>query len=294
MRVVADLNRRFESGAPDKHFARAGVLLSAIDGTQVPIFSSSLAGVSKPWLHTQPSSRVRAYASSADRVTASLASRRLPFMYGGDSWGRGRWPGFIISPEIAQAAALCAYEVDADSTRFRCPRGTANGTTAGSARSCLPGCMGATLQSLNKSHWCSSPRPARTAHAFPVGPLGRHPGGGRCPWAPSELDRMLELHERRVHDCGGANCCDCCTYPKCTLYNEVLLSAAVWEERLPATVEAIFLRAGSDRHVLAYARRMHAAFNAAFPRSDPVPLVQVDLSAPAARGAPAFQLMHNS
>lgn len=89
----------------------------------------------------------------------------------------------------------------------------------------------------------------------------------------------MEAHEARVGRCGGASCCDCCYFPDCVVYNEVVLSASVWERLLPITIEAIGYHASSARQHTdskKQAEQVYADYRRAFP-SSLAPLVRLNL-----------------
>ena len=167
-----------------------------------------------------------------DRLSCSLVSRSLPYAYQG-SFG-GNVGGWVVSPHAAQAALLCSYPLDAASQNFACE-------PLGLSPTCTPGCAGASKATLGVSGWCGTPRP----WAGGDGPLG-------CPWPPHALAQMLELHARRVEHMG----CECCSYPGCVKYNELVLDAAEWKRALPGAIEAVYYPAGAP-HAEADARRAH-------------------------------------
>jgi hypothetical protein len=86
---------------------------------------------------------------------------------------------------------------------------------------------------------------------------------GLCPWHPAKLKSMLEAHERRIHRCGigkglwAKPCCTCCSYPRCVLYNEIVINAKAWDASMPGGLEAVAVPAHAGPRAWKSARTMH-------------------------------------
>ena len=91
------------------------------------------------------------------------------------------------------------------------------------------------------------------------------------------MGTMLRAQERLA----ATATCECCSWPGCPLYNEVLLSAETWVSRLPHTIEAIFVPVGASPEAEAQARRVHQYFRATYrlQASEGPPLVRVNRKA---------------
>ena len=134
---------------------------------------------------------------------------------------------FAVRPAVVDQALLCAYYTDASTFNSKC-------SEPGASTSCLPGCYGATWSTLNVSGWCNTPSPMQV--------YGRFPGGTICPFPPAGLKAMMLKQE---HHTAAHGQCQCCSWPKCALFNEVVLDSAVWSQHLPWTVEAVVFPADS-------------------------------------------------
>ena len=80
----------------------------------------------------------------------------------------------------------------------------------------------------------------------------------QCSWPPGQLKPMLEVQEQNLATSSKK-------------YNEVVLRARGWEERLPHLIEAVFFVSNEDK-----ARRVHSAFQRQFGHW--VPLLRLDLT----------------
>jgi hypothetical protein len=94
-----------------------------------------------------------------------------------------------------------------------------------------------------------------------------------CWWPPSQLRQML-VQQKSLTPSHGRKLCG----QKDCGYNELMLNADFWRDRLPAIVEAIFYPVGNPSGEQR-ARTVHAAFVRKFGLSAAsVPLVKLDLT----------------
>ena len=255
--VVARLNERFAQGRPSATFADAGVVMNAFDQ-----YDRLMDDAHAPWSATG-SSR----PGWGDRWSVSVTNAATPFFYMGNDGSQlgaiDASAGMVLAPGPAQEAILCSYTTDVGTSRFMCD-------PPGVSPTCTPGCP----------DW-----------------IDRNSDGYR---GKAGLEGMLRHHLERRGDCapreraarGLGPCCDCCTWPKCQLYNEIILEGKACEAALPTIVEAFFFvsdtteavarLAAADRsrpsgEALAFwARRLfQKQFNIT------LPIVGVDLSRPA-------------
>ena len=110
---------------------------------------------------------------------------------------------------------------------------------------------------------------------------GTHKGQYNTAWGhtspprdlPLRADVLESMMKQQLASEDGFNGCDCCTYPGCPRYNELVLDPGTWIKRLPSTIEAIIFTAdGQGRHkdvsgLEAHARRVHSHFRKAFSTS---------------------------
>ena len=249
--VASRLNARFRVGRPSNDVEAAGVLYRGFDALSFA-WSSGWRRQKRskvtppgpaPWL-TDPYFRKEV----ADRFSASVMNARLPYFFPS--------AGFVIAPAIFREAAMCAFPEDVSSVNRTCD-------PPGRSKSCVPGCVAPGDPAWT---WCQPSAPYR-------GAARGNPQS--CAWRADQLEHVMRLHESRK-DAASFRACSCCSWPKCPLYNEVLLDASIWEARLPATIEAICFPAGS-RQAEADARQVHALFSAQFPQvGSSVPLLRLD------------------
>lgn len=217
---VDALNARFRSGgtsATSGALSSMGVLLSQFDGQD---------DMDRPWRFGNGGYDDRRDRRSAQLIWAAMATHvahgaeggggtRIPLFNdefgtrdGADADAFG--PGFVLSSDAfddAPGGVLCAYMGDGNSFRWLCH-------PPGLSRSCIPGCM---ADPPAECTWCSD----QSESGLPCQLWG---GGFGCAYRPAELDQMLAAYMAR----------------KGMGYNEVILNAARWAERLPAAIEAFF------------------------------------------------------
>ena len=248
---------------------RAGVVLRSFD-----MLTPSRLSASPPW-------ESAANNGIADRFSASLFNKRMPFYFrGGNGHQSG---GFVVAPHAAAAALLCSYPLDANTNLRICER-------PGVSHSCVPGCVRAPAgdAAQDSRTWCNE-----SQHR--AGWQSRTLESG-CPWRPVALAAMIEAHEHRQSvETAFQSCTSCCTrcnpdphcvsYRPCSLYNELVLDSAVWAYSLPMAIEAVFFTAGLHK-VEERARdarcRLLAHFNlrlSASTMASTVPLVVINVSA---------------
>jgi len=217
--VIAALNRRFEHGAPSADVASAGVMMRVVD---------ELGDPKAQWLPCPPSAWCEALA---DRMPASLVSRRAPRLYAGGEW-RG---GFVLRP--AAAAVLCAYPADGSTQDKLCsPRGA--------SAECVPGCP----TGHASAHWCTSQ------------------DDWQCAWRADQLDEALAQGAKKARESwekadrakrGDRDAIE----PE---MNEIVLDPAAFVAALPRAVEAFFVfgdsLAGPLSTNMRRMRRVRAAF----------------------------------
>ena len=71
---------------------------------------------------------------------------------------------------------------------------------------------------------------------------------------------MLQSHEKRVAACFDNpkdECCTCCSYPQCVLYNEIVINAKIWDQSMPSGLEAIAVPAHASPTAWRIARAVH-------------------------------------
>lgn len=244
--IVADLNARFATGVPSNVLTEAGVLLHTFDA-----MDSGRDDVwrvcSDGWCETY-----------SDRTSASLVNKHLrSFFWGVDPERRDEaaisdaMGGFVLDSralEPATSSMLCAWSTDAGTMGMLCD-------PLGGSDDCIPGCR--------QSFQCGT-RPNM---------------GNYCWWPPGQFEQMISAHEAsprtHSHECFQYDC----------NYNEVVLNAAYWTSHVPQVVEAVFFPATSVSGE-AYARRVRAAFQRTFNRTDGTPpLVRLHLYGPDYDGA---------
>ena len=272
----AAINSRFERGKPHTVLAHAGVVLYAL--TQKELHHAEMS--SKP-----------SWVANMMHVSATLVNARLPFPFGVF--------GYVAAPDSAQQALRCSYTFDASTERIKCSDNRAG---------CIEGCFdgrpgtrdwcgepGAVLvtpgsdlrQRVHSTHNLNSDE-ARAAGAPGCGwPWGTPQQWElasciqqlSCAWRPSDLDSMLASHEFRISRLPRPLCAPT-SWPRCVLYNELVLSTATWNKHLPQSVEAMWYKS-IDGEFGAFVRQMvlaeHGRFRATFNLScDQVPLVRLD------------------
>jgi hypothetical protein len=161
--------------------------------------------------------------------------------------------GVILKPD--DGLLLCAYAADGGTRAKLCP-GTPHPPHPASrchrgVSCCVPGCISA---KQGNGRWCDA----------------NNAGGGWCqgqPFRAEDLGKMLGYHSR-ITEAGK--------------YNEIIIDAFLYAERLPGSVEAFFYLAGDecDRACRDVARHSHALFVAEYgARVKDVPLLVLDLKA---------------
>jgi hypothetical protein len=225
LRVAEALNARFAAGSNSANLAAAGVLVHNFDAFDKGVTHSA-------WLPCDGSEWCAKYG---DRISASFVSRRLPHAF------NARQGGFAISPSrLDSAAILCAFAGDGNTMDRTCH------DVNTMDRTCVPGCITPTSSHEGQTSWCDE-----LQH-----PWSPHP---RCPWRPSDLDKMLyqqtqdieagrRAHEQALHLCGQPDC----------KYNEVVLDAGAWQESLPHAIEAVLMPARASPEVAARTRDVYS------------------------------------
>ena len=123
---------------------------------------------------------------------------------------------------------LCAWTHDGATSHRTC-------SPPGVSDTCVPGCYHGHGQTRGTDD--DDDGPPRGEFDF----TDWHVDSSWGPFRSWELDRMLRKHESiwrgraHTHSCGQDFC----------VYNEVVVDAAVWEENLPSTIEAVFFLGGS-------------------------------------------------
>ena len=244
--IVHRINARFEGGAPSNDLdgeSPAGVLVHSSDGLWNPGSEKSTKDV-RLWL---PCANGDWCAPYADRLSASIISRRLPYPFS------YRNPSFVIRPAVGRDAISCMFAGDGSSMDRRC-------SPPGIRPDCRPGCYVA-------------PGP-RCANAWKAGNAGKWHLGENC-FDRGHLKEALEVHER-THAYSHV---DWCMQGTGCEHNELILDASVWLDRMPESVEAIFYSARASPEEQEWARRVHGAFLAAYRLSaDELPLMRLTLS----------------
>lgn len=214
------ITHRFATGRPSSDLQAAGVVMRAFDETVKPTTAQQ-----QPW-----ATFTRRKGAEWHMSSASIVNHRLPYFFLGDV-GHEQSPdlaweghaGFIIAPEAAQASLVCMYPKDGSSMQLRCyGRHDASGPD-----SCVPGCV-----KPKKRGWC------------PHGTSGIAPHRN-CATAPTGLRHMMQLQEEYtmafLNDSSHRDCArGCCVYPRCQLYNELVLNSTALLEHLPGAVEAVY------------------------------------------------------
>jgi hypothetical protein len=245
--LAADLNARFRFGHPTNRLAEAGIL--------VHVFDDELIGCS----HSEGDAWTAScseHDALSDRKSVSLINRQMPHIFAGLSphalemaseyeltQTRG---GMLLSSELLEPAVgtvFCAYHADAHSHAHLCnPKGNASA-------SCIPGCPA--------DRACSA-----------TGSQGVE--GRPCWWPPHQLREMMEQYLRVMpttsHVCGQLDCS----------YNELVMDALPWAQKMPRLIQAFFFPAGSlngEEH----AREVRRTFLNSFPGTY-APLLRLNLS----------------
>jgi hypothetical protein len=217
------LNTRFSLGRPSGRFHSAGVVLRGYD-----------ADVR---LHPPTHPRWITEGPSAGVASASLINAHTPFLFAGNSQLAesivGQM-GVVITSHAAHATLACAYPGDAASVYVRCDANRPS-------KDCVAGCIGirllpgATPSTLTRQHWCDSGSGGASGLGGECDGAGCR---GGCAWRPEALATVMQIHENttsvalagcpstRHRWCGCVgHGKSCCTYPRCTLYNELILSS---------------------------------------------------------------------
>lgn len=143
---------RYEQGHASADLSVAGVLVHQFDDTE---------DGDKPWLPCPPNRWCR---DIADRISASLISRKLPYLF------KEGGAGMILTP--ATAKIRCSYFADGGTLPKRCRRDSPPG--------CVPGCC----DTKGNPDWCADVRSeSQTVY--------------QCAFWPKDLGAMLRHHEMR-------------------------------------------------------------------------------------------------
>jgi hypothetical protein len=191
-------------------------------------------------------------------------------MYAG-GWGEGL-PGFVLASNAARETLRCSYPYDGATQDKTCV------PTSPSDDSCIPGCMHASTATMGVSGWCGTAHPENVS--VPLESPGWLQDPATCPYAPTDLQAMMEKQLQLEAGFGG---CECCRWPACPRYNELVLSDTGWTARLPTIIEAIYFPVGRNRSAAMekYAKKVQAAFRLAFPNSQHaqnVPVLALNLT----------------
>ena len=216
--VVSALNARFRAGAPSDDPALAGVVIHALN--------EQLGVDPSPWLSSD-----RLSWPPSDRVSASIMNARLPFIYQGGPYHRGRkdhrmpmWrarpltPGFVLRPSVVKRALLCAYERDGGSDKYQCPR---NWRAAASPNKCKPGCLSETKPGPHGSVLGLNLSQAMFLHEERVARLSARLLSDE---EASSLERARLAIQRQLRQ-----------------YNELVLAADTYNSLLPGAIEAVYM-----------------------------------------------------
>jgi len=158
--------------------------------------------------------------------------------------GKSDLGGFVLRPEAfkGDGGLLCAYPYDPHTFNYRC-------IPPGLSDTCVPGCC------------CGG---SEGAPAWTQGVVGKN-AYFQDAYRPNDLGRMLDDYATRAGAGRG--------------YNEVIVSQARWQDRLPWTFEAFFYVASdscaADVGCERKTRNAYAAFQREYPDSG-VPLLTID------------------
>eukprot|EP00747_Dinoflagellata_sp_TGD_P133805 gnl/TRDRNA2_/TRDRNA2_175256_c0_seq11.p1 gnl/TRDRNA2_/TRDRNA2_175256_c0~~gnl/TRDRNA2_/TRDRNA2_175256_c0_seq11.p1 ORF type:complete len:333 (-),score=8.48 gnl/TRDRNA2_/TRDRNA2_175256_c0_seq11:237-1235(-) len=249
--AVQSLNERFRTGQPSNNINRVGVILHAFDeSSNHPPFTERKA----PW-H---------FREHFTFLSACIINARVPYMYLGWDGVRALFKesaalngdpqhgaaGFIISPKAFVNSLLCSYPIDSSSIRVTCERHD---------KMCVPGCIG-TLRIPDKG----VSRPRTWCRKDNTSSWSSHDA---CPYPKGKLERMMKAHEARVATVPSqkASACkrNCCLYPSCKLYNEVILSTPRFLQAMPHALEAFYFTSGQAARSDARARQGEQSARAA-------------------------------
>jgi hypothetical protein len=102
--------------------------------------------------------------------------------------------------------------------------------------------------------------PGASTQSVSVSPLHDPP---TCPYMPDDLQAMME---KQLRAAPGFGQCECCAWPDCPRYNELVLDPATWIDHLPYTVEAFVypVDMASSAELAYTARQLQASFRRAF------------------------------
>ena len=90
---------------------------------------------------------------------------------------------------------------------------------------------------MNSSGWCNTPAPLQLR-------VVNMPGDLLCPFPITDIKGMLRAQENYLRFRNGD--CNCCKWPECSLYNELVLDPRAWDLNLPWTIEAVLFPAGNE------------------------------------------------
>ena len=150
--IVQSLNTRYKQGTASGDLVQAGILVHQFDDTE---------GGEAPWLPCPPT---RWCADIGDRVSASLISAKLPYLF------KEGGAGMILTP--SKAEVRCSYFADGGTMSKRCGPDAPEG--------CVPGCC----DNEGKPNWCEDVSASSQAIY-------------QCAFRPEDFGAMLMHHEMR-------------------------------------------------------------------------------------------------
>lgn len=239
------LNERYQQGRPSADLSEAGILVHQFDDTE---------SGDEPWLPCPPT---RWCADIGDRVSASLISAKLPFLF------KEGGAGMILTPQKAEIR--CSYFADGGTMPKRCgpePPETQRFSDGRTFTECVPGCCDIS----GNPNWCEDvSQNSQTIY--------------QCAFRPEDLNAMLVHHEMRPG-----------------MYNEVIVDPTRWgadtteafyfvrpkRSEFPMTKA----RQAEVEGYESFAREVHKKFHEHYGQGTVAPLVALELQPEA--GRPAF------
>eukprot|EP00747_Dinoflagellata_sp_TGD_P147573 gnl/TRDRNA2_/TRDRNA2_176831_c0_seq6.p1 gnl/TRDRNA2_/TRDRNA2_176831_c0~~gnl/TRDRNA2_/TRDRNA2_176831_c0_seq6.p1 ORF type:complete len:376 (-),score=34.01 gnl/TRDRNA2_/TRDRNA2_176831_c0_seq6:525-1595(-) len=209
-KIVQRVNARFAAGKPNDNFNAVGVFVHGFD------YGSDYKNISEAmWTRSQ--------SPGHSILAASIINARAPYLFigfGSEHLKLGS-AGFVITPQAAAASLRCSYAFDADSATWKTG---------------LIGCIG--------RYWHFGKWHERRMCAQAVSTPDTS-----CSWPPSQLEDMMVQHEQILTKrCGNTMTCRCeprnGVWPRCALYNEVILGSKKLAAHMPNAIEAIYFLKG--------------------------------------------------
>eukprot|EP00747_Dinoflagellata_sp_TGD_P147567 gnl/TRDRNA2_/TRDRNA2_176831_c0_seq19.p1 gnl/TRDRNA2_/TRDRNA2_176831_c0~~gnl/TRDRNA2_/TRDRNA2_176831_c0_seq19.p1 ORF type:complete len:374 (-),score=32.60 gnl/TRDRNA2_/TRDRNA2_176831_c0_seq19:152-1273(-) len=208
--IVQRLNARFAAGEPSDNVNAVGVFVHAFD------FGSDYEKISKAmW--------TRSSSPGHSILSASIINARTPYLFigFGSEHSKVGSAGFVITPQAAAASLRCSHAFDA---------------STGTWKTGLIGCIG--------RYWHFGKWHERRMCAQAVSTPDTS-----CSWPPSRLEDMMLQHEQILtQKCGNTMTCRCeprnGVWPRCALYNELILDSQKLVAHMPNAIEAIYFLTG--------------------------------------------------